>query len=123
MGAPTLELWVNSWNTSYPSDTLYARYENPVSGKTFDGWYIGTDNAQTTSTSVNLSGKTGYSNTLYYPDQSGLNYCFGYWLASPSAYNVYSVMYVSYGGFVRSDNYNGDGAARPVVCLPSNILQ
>ena len=25
MGAPTLELWVNSWNTSYPSDTLYAR--------------------------------------------------------------------------------------------------
>ena len=125
MGAPTLELWVNSWNTSYPSDTLYARYENPVSGQSYDGWYIGKDNAQTTSTVVGLSSKTGYSNTLYYPHNSSYGNCYGYWLASPSAQNDASVIYVACYGSVCYDVYNSNiyYVARPIVCLPSNILQ
>ena len=124
MGAPTLELWVNSWNTSYPSDTLYTNTRTGMSGEYNYGYYIGTDNAQTTSTSVNLSSKTGYSNTLYYPHTSAYNSCYGYWLASPSASYDYRVMNVSYYGHVS--NYgcsNLSYAARPVVCLPSNILQ
>ena len=124
MGAPTLELWVNSWNASYPSDTLYTNTRTGMSGEYNYGYYIGTDNAQTTSKWVALTSKTGYSNTLYYPHQSAIDTCYGYWLASPSADDDYLVMDVSCDGYVYLDDYIGSyDAARPVVCLPSNILQ
>ena len=124
MGAPTLELWVNSWNTSYPSDTLYTNTRTGMSGEYNYGYYIGTDNAQTTSPIVRLSSKTGYSNTLYYPHKSAVdNNCYGYWLASPSAYNEGYVMYVNFSGEVNNYFSGHSIAARPVVCLPSNILQ
>ena len=123
MGAPTLELWVNSWNTSYPSDTLYTNTRTGMSGEYNYGYYIGTDNAQTTSTYVDLSSKTGYSNTLYYPHTSSYGNCNAYWLASPSALRNSVVMDVNCGGFVRDASYGNRLAARPVVCLPTNILQ
>lgn len=123
MGAPTLELWVNSWNTSYPSDTLYTNTRTGMSDG-LTGYYIGTNNAQTTSTNVNLSRKTGHSNTLYYPHTSEINSCYGYWLASPSATFDYGVMVVYFHGNVSDGGCdNLSIAARPVVCLPSNILQ
>ena len=105
MGAPTLDLWVNSWNAKYPSDRLYTKYENPISGKTFDGWYIGNTEEPTTK-SIDLSSKTGYGNTLYYPHQATEQSCDGYWLASPSADGASSVMRVSYRGFVGYHYYS-----------------
>ena len=123
MGAPTLDLWVNSWNAKYPSDTLYTKYENPVTGKTFDGWYIGNTENPTT-TSIYLSSKTGYGNTLYYPHQAAEQSCNGYWLASPSAYAANFVMYVYYGGSVISGGNSSTRIGfRPVVCLPSSVLE
>ena len=124
MGAPTLELWVNSWNTSYPSDTLYTNTKTGMSGEYNYGYYIGTDYTGTTSTYVSLSSKTGYSNRLYFPHQSSLSNCYGYWLASPSANHDGAVMHVYCDGRVDGSSYSSNAyAARPVVCLPSNILQ
>ncbi len=123
MGAPTLELWVNSWNAKYTSDTLYTKYENPVSGRTFDGWYIGNTEKPTT-TKIDLSSKTGYGDTLYYPHQAAEQSCNGYWLASPSAAYAGYVMYVYSGGRVGSSTYYGPNFGfRPVVCLPSSVLE
>ena len=124
MGAPTLDLWVDSWNSTYPSDTLYTKYENPVSGETYDGYYIG-DSANPTTPFITLSSETGYNNTLYYPHQENVDNggCSGYWLASPSASADRRVMAVDCLGYVSStysDNYGY--AFRPVVCLPSSIV-
>jgi len=122
MGAPELDLWVNSWNASYSSDRLYTNYANPVSGKSYDGWYVG-DQENPSTTDINISGKTGYGNTLYFPHQTEVDSCSGYWLASPSAIMSGCVMDVPCGGKVYWAGYNTAGRAfRPVVCLPSNIL-
>ena len=123
-GAPDLELWVNSWNASYPADTLYTKYENPVTGKTFDGYFVG-DSANPTTKYISLSSKTGYNNTLYYPHQSAIdnNNCYGHWLASPSADYAYDVVAVVCSGIVNHYDCDEDYCAiRPVVCLPSSII-
>ena len=123
MGSPTLELWTNSWNAKYPNDYLYTAYANPVSGKTYDGWYVSLNNPATT-TSQSISNKTGYSNTLYFPHTSQWNSTNGYWLASPSAFDTNSVMLVGYDGFVGGSSYNSTSCAfRPVVCLPSSVFE
>jgi len=130
MGAPTLDLWVNSWNASYSTDTLYIRYETGIDAYPeddydgYDGWYIG-DSANTSDTYIDLSGETGHGDTLYFPHQEGINNnnCYGYWLASPSATYDYRVVYVSCDGHVYGSNYYDDFYAfRPVVCLPSNVV-
>ncbi|MBQ3416131.1 MAG: hypothetical protein IJH39_12520, partial [Clostridia bacterium] len=123
-GAPDLELWVNSWNASYPADTLYTKYENPVTGKTFDGYFVG-DSANPTTKYISVSSKAGYNDTLYFPHQEGVDNgnCYGYWLASPSASSAYHVMFVDYDGGVYGGSYgNARRAFRPVVCLPSSIV-
>ena len=123
MGSPTLDLWVKSWNTSYPEDTLYTHTRTGMSDSIGWGYYIGA-NANLTGSDINLSSKTGYSNTLYYPHTRDYNYCYGYWLASPAGYYANYVMYVHYDGGVRGNYYFIDSyAARPLVCLPSDILE
>lgn len=124
MGAPDLDLWVNSWNASYPSDRLYTNYANPVSGYSYDGWYVG-DQANPSTFYINISGKTGYENTLYFPLRDGkdMDGCYGYYLASPSAKTNRAVMHISSNGYVSHSAFNStDRAFRPVVCLPSDIL-
>ena len=126
MGAPDIELWKNSWNATYPADTLYTRYANDLvqSSTTYDGWYIGASE-NPSSTGLTLSGKEGYNNTLYYPHKEGIdsNKCYGYWLASPSAGGYRGVVLVGCDGIVGdSDYYDTYMAGRPVVSLPSNII-
>ena len=53
---------------------------------------------------------------------------YGYWLASPSASNEFRVVCVLCRGNVGYDSYNFtysnyNGAARPIVRLPSDILE
>lgn len=118
MGSPTAELWVNSWNASYPSDTLYTRYAEVgnVIGETED----------TTSTDVWLNEKTGYGNTLYFPHPSeeGIEYCYGYWLATISNLSDYDGMCVddTQGMVGMYYDYSFSGAFRPVIRLPSSVL-
>ena len=123
MGSPTLEMWVDSWNTMYPEDKLYTAKKTGMSDAIGWGFYIGA-NENPTSYYVDLSSKQSYNNLLYYPDRSGYSNCLGYWLASPSAGHASYVMRVRYDGYVGNYYYDNDCySARPLVCLPSNILE
>ena len=126
MGAPTLDLWVNSWNATYPSDTLYTRYVDTedIDDQNFNvtGYAIG-DSANPTTTYIDLSGATGANNTLYFPSIDD-EYLYGYWLASPSAstdtevIRVYSFGQVNDYGDCPLEYY----AFRPVIKLPSSVV-
>ncbi len=131
MGAPTVDLWVNSWNEKYPSDKLYTRYVDTedIDNSNFyaTGYTIG-DSANPTSVYDSLLNKKGYKNKLYFPHQEELeddtgNYCYGYWLASPSAYRDDRVMYIDYYGAVSYDYTSGTLAAfRPVIRIPTSLF-
>ena len=116
IGSPTLNMFVASWNEKYPSDKIYCNKDSA------NGYYFGTSSAPKTY-GEDLSGKTGYGNTLYYPYQSATSdSCYGYWLASPSAYNASGVMRVRCGGYVDFNDYNNYSyGVRPVVSLSSSI--
>ena len=125
MGAPDIELWENSWNATYPADTLYTRYANDLvqSSTTYDGWYIG-DTANPSSTYINLNEKEGYNNTLYYPHKSAVDGCYGYMLASSSASNYSNIFGVHYNGNVNGYSYSYSSmAARPIISLPSYYIK
>ena len=132
MGSPTLDLWVNSWNAKYPSDTLYTATSSAMSDG-LNGYYIG-ESSSPNDNYVSLSEKAGYDNTLYWISKINDSYgseaddygLYGYWLASPSAYDVSGMMNVICGGRVGDYGYNGYDhdylACRPVVCLPSSVV-
>ena len=88
MGAPTLDLWVNSWNMKYPEDTIYIATTEDEMFDGLKGYYIGlVENPTTTSIDYQvMQSKEGYNNTLYYPHHEWIESCYAYWLASPSAY-------------------------------------
>ena len=135
IGSPTLDLYVNSWNEKYPSNQIYTAQTTSAMSDGYNGYYVSVTNDPPTTSEysayIYMSGAPGYSDTLYYPHTSEWNSCYGYWLASPSAYDVhpyayevYYVMYVSCGGNVAQNSSNcASYAFRPVVCLPSSILQ
>ena len=120
IGGPTVEMWMDSWNARYQnsSDKLYCNNSNT------NGYYVGTSE---NPSSVNIdyrvmSAKEGYNNKLYYPHTSSYNRTDGYWLASPSAYSSYNVLFVRYNGYVNFNNYCiSSGGLRPVVSLNSGI--
>ena len=121
IGSPTVEMWMDSWNARYPksSDKIYRKASTSTS---YPGYYVGTNPDPTGSYSMNLIGKEGYNNKLYYPYTSNYNNCYGYWLASPSAGNGDFVLYVYYGGTVNCNNYYLSSLGlRPVVSLNSGI--
>ena len=118
IGAPTLEMWVASWNTAY-GDKLKL-YTN----KNSTGYYVGTGSNSTANYSQSITSVTGWqNNTLYFPHgSSAYSSCYGSWLASPSAYNPNGLMYVECNGSVYNDRYyNSILCARPLVHLKSDI--
>ena len=118
IGAPTLEMWVASWNVAY-GDTLKL-YTN----KNSTGYYVGTGSNSTANYSQSITSVTGWqNNTLYFPHgSSAYSSCYGSWLASPSAYNPNGLMYVECNGSVYNDRYyNSILCARPLVHLKSDI--
>ena len=125
-GSPSLDLWVKSWNSSYPDSKLYT---SKASG-TSEGYYVGDlEEIVNQSSSIRLSEKAGYHNTLYFPSESYHYRCNGYWIASPAAFSSDSVYTVSRSGYLQSKSYAGGGyngnnyAARPIICLPSYIFE
>ena len=116
IGSPTVEMWMESWNTRYPSDLIYCNNTNSK------GYYVGTSQSPTT-TNFSNSGKDGYSNKLYYPYTSAYNGADGYWIASPSARSTDRVLYVSCNGNVSYNYvYSSYGiGVRPVVSLNPGI--
>ena len=122
MGSPTIELWRNSWNTKYPEDSIYIAQTETVMNDGIKGYCVGLEPNPTTY-SINLSSKTGYNNTLYYPQKPVIDECNGYWIISPSASDYCNVMAVYCGGNVFDGNCARNTLAlRPVVCLPTSII-
>ena len=124
IGSPTVEMWMDSWNTRYPnsSDKIYRKAST---NNSYSGYYVGTS-SNPTSYNFSNRGKEGYKNKLYYPYTSTYNGANGYWLASPSAGNGdANVLYVYCNGYVsngRYDNtYGSNMGVRPVVSLNSGI--
>ena len=123
IGSPDIDLWVNSWNLSYPSDTLYTAKTSSTMDDLLNGYYIGLSSNPTTK-SIGLSSKTGYGNALYFPGASaGSDY--GYWLASPSADNVSNMMCIEKKGNInyKTSTYTYcHKRLRPVICFPANLF-
>ena len=116
IGAPTLEMWVASWNAVYGNKLKL--YTNIKSGT---GYYVGTGSNSTTSDEQNITSVTEWkNNTLYFPHAAKIySKCYGNWLASPSAYSTnHFLVYVDYQGFVGRSNYLTNAlCARPLVHL------
>ncbi len=118
IGAPTLEMWVASWNGVY-GDKLKL-YTN----KNAYGYYVGTGSNSTTNYFQSISAVTDWqNNTLYFPHgNSQYQSCYGTWLASPSALDTYNLMRVLCNGNVDLSSYGGNmEAVRPLVHLKSNF--
>lgn len=121
-GSPTLDLYVKSWNEKYPDNKLYTA-KNTGMSDSLDGYYVGTS-ANPKISIENMSSTPGYSDTLYYPHTSPWNSTYGYLLASPSADSTLDVMNVYCNGNVSSNTYDYTNRAfRPIVCLPSSVLE
>ena len=125
IGTPTLEMWVASWNEKGYTQ-LYTD-SNEV------GYFVGTNTTDLTSSYlVDLSSDTaGFGDKLYFPHPYGNddgwsdnNECLAYRLASSSATSSGYLMGVRYYGYVDYDNYGYyDNAARPLVSVPSDIIE
>ena len=125
IGSPTIQVWKDSWNATgnseiYISTNILSRNDgNNKNTSDYEGYYIGNIN-NPTSTLIN-----GLDNTkkLYFPKTAPEQSIFGYWLASSSAEDGYSVMVVLYHGGIEHTTSGGPGfACRPVVKLPSTVL-
>ena len=117
IGSPTLEMWVASWNDKYKSTLELFTNTNAY------GYYVG-NSSGTTSTSISVSSVTDAykANSLYFPKTSSYSNCYGYWLASPSAFGANHLMFVRYRGSVYYYSYSSDYyCSRPLVHLTSNI--
>ena len=122
MGSPTIQLWVDSWNTLYPDITLYiGTYEY----QGVEEYSIGkTENPSQTNNQY-LGFADGSKNPLYFPYRKTEESCSGYWFASPSAANKDYIMLT----FANSDMnyrhfyYGSDRFAfRPVIRLPYSVI-
>ncbi len=115
IGGPTLEMWVASYNAKGYTP-LYTNVNNT-------GYYIGNSEGTTDYYySVTDDSNNGYGDTLYFPHQKVVSNCYGYWLASPSAYSTYYVLYVYYDGRVDYNYYNlYHVGVRPLVSLKSEV--
>ena len=112
IGAPTLEMWVDSWN-SVENTKLYCNNSNEK------GYYIGT---VTNPTTVYID--VSNSNNLYFPvkknsDSTGDSY----WLASMSASDINTLLYGHVLGSVTLGSYNEISMSlRPIVRLKADVM-
>ena len=120
IGAPTIEMWVASWNAAYVDKLKLYTNKNST------GYYVGTGSNSTKNYMQDITSVTNWQeNALYFPYGNSAidsNKCYGTWLASPSEYLSYYLMSVSCLGSVGSSSYeNYFLCARPLVHLKSDI--
>ena len=126
MGSPSIDLFVNSWNTLYPEDKIYTAQTTSQMSDGLYGYYVGlSENPTTIYIDYQImQTKEGYNNSLYFPYQNNVGNCYSYWIASPLAKYVGDVMVLGFGGNLSSTRYHDiNSAFRPVVSLPTNIIQ
>lgn len=118
MGSPTLDLWVKSWNEN--NDDIYISKTESDMTDDLKGYYISKTNNPPNTNEYSISGLSTFDK-LYFSRSNK-----HYWLASPSALSAYvgRVMYVDfYGGVSNKDYLSAFFGFRPVVCLPSSVLE
>lgn len=134
IGAPTLSMWVESWNAKHGINSndivktqLYYNRANSIGYNLKDGSQPLANNydvrlsSSSGYTQINNSGAE-YTDDLYFPRKARIDgWGDGYWLASPSAMSGDDEFYVDCFGFVRGGSYSLGKGIRPVVCLPANV--
>ena len=137
VGAPSVEMMMDSYNTKYglkdkamntdkltaSTDRVKLFYKYPYDSNNY-GYGVGPCNYGSTVQEYNYytseySVKTDSKvDSMYYPGDNQY-----YWLASPSAYSAYIVLYVGSngGGYVNGNFYNNDYAFCPLVSLKSTV--
>ena len=133
IGGPTLEMWCESWNTyltNHPDESKVFTNIRPGETNTY-GYRVSSDSTKNVyylcmnGTQDPISSDLGRLQSnypMYFPHTSYLSGCYGYWLASPSAYDGSYLMRVYYDGWVSYDITNHVLLGlRPVVCLNSDV--
>ena len=140
VGAPSLEMLMDSYNTHYgltngtmdtegrdstsPRTKLAYMYPAPTGLNNY-GYVVGPSNDHATAVDGYKYSTSSYTvqtdstiDSVYFPGDD----CF-YWLASPSANYDSAVMYVAgnYGGLVYNNVYNGTHALCPIVSLAADV--
>ena len=128
IGGPTLEMWCAAWKEAIKgnTDNLVVLEADPkTSGTGYNVKYNGTskDWLYVTGDQNNEPASATLDKyKTFFPHSDVHDNCYGYWLASPSASYYAFLMYVRYGGNVRSYYYYSDFLGlRPVVCLNSGV--
>ena len=124
VGAPTIEMWMDSWNNKYPKEKFYWKKSNE---KNHYGYCVGTSENpnEYRINSWLISSYEGINDKLYFPYDSAYNNMYRYATASPSADASNSILHIQSDG--KPDINNGQGtndpyiALRPVVSLKDNI--
>ena len=113
IGGPTVEMLMKSYSKKMGVD-----YQAKATSAT--GYQISKDDGANWASYY--SGMLSTSETLYVLPSNSTSGANAMWLASPSAYNGNTVMYVNCNGTVYCDNYGNDNIGfRPVVSLKSGI--
>ncbi len=105
----------------YPYNMLYTATTTSTMSDGLNGYYIGTSENPTSYFVFQFS-TGGYDNTLYYPYQEYVDWCHGYWLASPSAIDEDSIIGVGHNDSVGSDGGSYYMSLRPIISLPNNVV-
>lgn len=115
IGAPTLEMFAESWNNKYKNDTISYSYNE-------NGYLI--------EKNIGLN-SSGYEDLLYFPHPIYISsewpnkyQCFSYRLAGIGDDSYHSeLINVSGEGYIYTDWFDATNVGmRPVVCLPSNAV-
>ena len=123
-GGPSVEMWMDSWNKRHADNKRYCSKSDKCGA---NGYYVGSTENPDSGYSTSVSN----TDPLYFPHTSSTGdfdndyvneYCYGCWLASPSAKDYYYVLGVYYRGYVDYNIYSYESyGVRPVVCLKSNV--
>ena len=120
IGTPTLEMFMASWNANgYP--TLYCNNSTSI------GYYVGNkDKPENIGVAIGTDGSRDGS--LYFPHTDYFEDCYGYWLASPSAYTSGDLVTIICFHEIGKNSYDNNyyyrvrgASVRPIVCIPSKI--
>ena len=121
IGTPTLEMWIDSWNSKYGTQIYY-------SSKNSIGYSVGEVANPDGTVDVELETKEGYNDELYFPHNNVLYYDnnLGYFFASPSVSSTDRIARIWwYKGTIGTALYNDSSTyslgIRPVVRLQSTV--
>ena len=128
IGGPTLEMWCAAWEVAIkgnPDDLVALEADPQTNGTGYKVKYNGTSGCWlyvTGSPKSKPDSDTLDKYKTFFPHSAVHDGCYGYWLASPSAYDDDWLMNVYSEGEVSCNPCNAANyGVRPVVCLGSGV--